>query len=292
MRLTSRTDLGLRLLMLCAERSPEEVSISKAAQVLGVSKEHLMKAGQDLRQLGFLDAVHGRSGGFKLAKAPVDINLRSVVVGLETDLTMVECMRPDESNCTLTKGCRLPAILSQATESFLAHLGRFTLDSLIQDNPGLTHALAEETDGPRTPTPAEIARKQASQLRDEFRQRAVGKGITREFISDLVDQFYTKVRDDKELGPVFDDVIMNNWPAHLQKMKHFWASIMLHTGEYKGNPMQQHIALDAAERIHFSIWLRLFEQTLCELNATDEAKEMFMGTANSIAARFQQVMFG
>lgn len=34
----------------------------------------------------------------------------------------------------------------------------------------------------------------------------------------LVDSFYTKVRSDELLGPIFNGVIQNRWPEHLKKM--------------------------------------------------------------------------
>ena len=46
-------------------------------------------------------------------------------------------------------------------------------------------------------------------------------------VKNLVDTFYSKVREDALLGPIFDERIQNRWPAHLAKMYTFWQTILL-----------------------------------------------------------------
>ncbi|MDP2124232.1 MAG: group III truncated hemoglobin, partial [Parvibaculum sp.] len=53
-------------------------------------------------------------------------------------------------------------------------------------------------------------------------------------IDRLVRAFYTRIRADAVLGPIFDGVIGDNWEPHLLKMIDFWSSVMLTTGRYKG----------------------------------------------------------
>jgi hemoglobin len=38
----------------------------------------------------------------------------------------------------------------------------------------------------------------------------------------LVDQFYTTIRNDTLLGPIFKERIQDNWAMHLEKMYSFW----------------------------------------------------------------------
>ena len=43
----------------------------------------------------------------------------------------------------------------------------------------------------------------------------------REDVSLLVNTFYAKVRNDKVLGPIFNNII-NDWDAHLELLTDFW----------------------------------------------------------------------
>jgi hemoglobin len=58
-------------------------------------------------------------------------------------------------------------------------------------------------------------------------------------IRQLVDAFYTKVRLDPELAPIFARAIPGDWQPHLTKMYAFWSSVMLTTGRYKGQSRRQ-----------------------------------------------------
>ena len=60
--------------------------------------------------------------------------------------------------------------------------------------------------------------------------RSVPPGLDEAGIRALVHGFYAKVRQDAELGPIFDRVIGDDWDNHLAKMCDFWSSVMLTTG--------------------------------------------------------------
>ena len=85
----------------------------------------------------------------------------------------------------------------------------------------------------------------------------------REDIQLLVDTFYGKVREDEMIGPIFDRVVQNRWPEHLEKMYQFWETVLLHVRSYRGNPFMPHSKLPI-EKKHFERWLQLFRQTLNE----------------------------
>jgi hemoglobin len=101
-----------------------------------------------------------------------------------------------------------------------------------------------------------------------------GEAITAEALADLVRVFYERVRQDPELGPIFNDAI-TDWPHHLSKLTDFWHSVMLTSGRYKGNPMLKHVIHRA--RItpeHFARWLALWRETTGEIMAPAAAAEL------------------
>lgn len=97
--------------------------------------------------------------------------------------------------------------------------------------------------------------------------------ITDATITALVHTFYSRVPDDARLGPVFAARIAPDaWPAHLARMVDFWSTILLGSGRYRGNPLQQHRQIDHLDRDHFRHWLQLFEQVVRELFAPAPAE--------------------
>lgn len=137
----------------------------------------------------------------------------------------------------------------------------------------------------------EVAERLALIKRGQLQEEARAIGVSEEFISVLVDTFYVKVRANPDLGPVFNDVIGDNWGPHLAKMKLFWNTIALRTGQYKGNPMPVHKALKEARPEHFETWLVLFEETLNETARSAEVVNYFMGYAKSMGDRLSKAMF-
>ncbi len=111
---------------------------------------------------------------------------------------------------------------------------------------------------PRVP-PAELASRREA-LIEQIRAET---GIDEAMIARLVDDFYTKVRADPLLGPVFDARI-SDWEPHLQQMRLFWSSVALMSGVYHGRPMPKHLPLPV-DAVHFDRWLELFERTAREV---------------------------
>jgi hemoglobin len=79
----------------------------------------------------------------------------------------------------------------------------------------------------------------------------------------MVDTFYTKVRANEVLGPIFNNVIQNQWEAHLEKMYRFWQTVLLEEHTYFGSPFAPHAKLPVQES-HFETWVKLFQNTVDE----------------------------
>ncbi len=88
-------------------------------------------------------------------------------------------------------------------------------------------------------------------------------GLDEIILTTLVHDFYSRVRADAVLGPIFADRIAD-WAKHLDRMVAFWSSVALMTGRYHGAPMPAHATLPVTWA-HFDRWLALFRQTADEV---------------------------
>lgn len=91
---------------------------------------------------------------------------------------------------------------------------------------------------------------------------------SREAIELLVNSFYTKVKQDELLSPIFNNVEFFSWDTHIPVMVDFWETLLLDTATYKGNTMQKHITLHRRTPLTpelFERWKLLFYSTLDEL---------------------------
>ncbi|MGX7894508.1 group III truncated hemoglobin [Tsuneonella sp. HG222] len=118
--------------------------------------------------------------------------------------------------------------------------------------------------------------------RAEKRAAAESVGVDADFVDNLVEDFYEKIREDDLLGPIFAERIVD-WPPHLARMKAFWRSVLHNSGEFSGNPMLKHLAIPGLELHHFARWLELFYETLRQAEGGCEATQFVGGRARMIA---------
>ncbi len=85
----------------------------------------------------------------------------------------------------------------------------------------------------------------------------------------LVETFYTKIRADEILGPIFNGII-KDWEPHLVLLTDFWETQLFLTRKYHGNPVTVHQEVDdktnhTITSEHFGFWLNLWFETIDEL---------------------------
>ena len=112
----------------------------------------------------------------------------------------------------------------------------------------------------------------------------VGQTVPPQEIDELVDRFYTRVRQDPEIGPVFNEAV-EDWPSHLSTLKDFWSTVLLTDRRYKGDPLAKHLPLQL-EPAHFRRWLALFAETAREVMPPEHAA-MVIAKSQRIAENFQ-----
>ncbi|RYF21113.1 MAG: group III truncated hemoglobin [Flavobacteriales bacterium] len=95
---------------------------------------------------------------------------------------------------------------------------------------------------------------------------------TLEDIQLLVNTFYSRVRENKLLGPIFNEKIGDRWPEHLEKMYRFWQTVLLEVHTYSGSPFPPHAKLPVSQE-HFDNWLKLWHGTIDEFFAGEKAED-------------------
>lgn len=77
----------------------------------------------------------------------------------------------------------------------------------------------------------------------------------------LVNTFYENVRKNELLAPIFNSIINDRWPQHLEKMYRFWQTVLLDEHTYGGSPFPPHAKMPISHK-HFDAWLRLWHETI------------------------------
>lgn len=105
----------------------------------------------------------------------------------------------------------------------------------------------------------------------------------------LIEAFYTRIRSDPELGPIFEDAV-TDWPDHLKTLTSFWSSVTLGSGRYKGQPVPVHLRhRDQITPELFDRWLMLWRETTNSIMSHDVAV-MLQDKAAHIAQSLQYAL--
>jgi len=148
MQLTLFSDYSLRMLMYLGVRRGDVVPIIEISEAFGVSRHYLLKVMHELVQLGYIEAVRGRSGGVRLLKRPADVRLGKLIRRTEPDRGVLDCVDGTDVDCPIVPACKLRKVFGEAQREFYRVLDDYTLADLIDRPNRLAKLLGTRPTGP------------------------------------------------------------------------------------------------------------------------------------------------
>lgn len=103
----------------------------------------------------------------------------------------------------------------------------------------------------------------------------------------LIGLFYEHLLS-SEMAYLFTDVAQIDLEPHVERVAHFWSSMLTGSNTYQGNPMEPHLKLNRLSPLnheHFALWLRLFNLSVDSLFEGEIAEQ-----TKSRAAQIASVM--
>lgn len=137
MRLTQYSNYALRTLMFANLHSDRLCQIQEVADAFNISKAHLVKCVHQLGRWGFIHAVRGRNGGFRLARPAHEITVGAVLRKTEDSLELVECFNSITNSCPLISDCKLNRVLMRAMKNFMDEMDIVTIDDITSNQKNL-----------------------------------------------------------------------------------------------------------------------------------------------------------
>jgi len=129
MRLTKSTSHAIRILLDCATTDDQLVKVAVLSERLDITQQNIFKIVNMLAKAGLLEAVRGRNGGVKVARAASEIRIGDVVRASE--VTRVE-IEDDESPRARGRGRGVNQILDDALGAFIDVLDQHTLADMAK----------------------------------------------------------------------------------------------------------------------------------------------------------------
>lgn len=98
---------ALRVMLSFAQRGGDEyVPLKEIAEAEGISQKYLESIMTILSKAGFVDAVHGKGGGYRLNRAPESYTVGSILKLTEGSLAAVSCTSQGAAACSRTSCCQ------------------------------------------------------------------------------------------------------------------------------------------------------------------------------------------
>jgi len=149
MKVTMSSEMGIHSVWYLALHGEKGlVQAPEIAECLKVSPSYVVKILKKLAREGILASKRGKNGGFRLGRAPQDINLADVIVAVEGDAIIYECLHDDRSCAKDQIECPVHTAMRRADEAALDVLRATTVEHLVEMSLRSALALSSVEIGP------------------------------------------------------------------------------------------------------------------------------------------------
>ena len=129
---------ALRVMVHFAKRGGEDyIPLKEIAEAEGISQKYLESIMTLLSKGGFVDAVHGKGGGYRLNRKPEEYTVGSILKLTEGGLTAVSCTAQGASACSRTSCCQTLPMWERLDKMINEFFEGITLADLLRDGGAL-----------------------------------------------------------------------------------------------------------------------------------------------------------
>ena len=124
---------ALRVMIDLAEKNNQErVPLKEIAERQGISQKYIEAIMTILSKHGFVDAVHGKGGGYRLNKKPEDYRVGDILRRTEGSLSPVACLEAGAEECPRKAECRTLPMWTKLDDLVEGYLDSVRLSDLMR----------------------------------------------------------------------------------------------------------------------------------------------------------------
>ncbi len=136
MMVSTKGRYALRVMIDLAQCGTDDfVPLADIASRQEISEKYLESIISVLSKNGFLKALRGKGGGYKLARAPQDYTVGSILKLTEGSLAPVACLEGDENTCSRAGHCRTLRMWTELNSIINNYFENITVADLLLDDP-------------------------------------------------------------------------------------------------------------------------------------------------------------
>ena len=125
---------ALRVMVCLAQRQQEEfIPLKEISESENMSQKYLESIMTVLSKAGFVDAVHGKGGGYRLNRDPEAYTIGSILKLTEGSLAAVSCTSQGPSACSRTECCHTKPMWDKLDKMIDEFFEGITLADLLKE---------------------------------------------------------------------------------------------------------------------------------------------------------------
>lgn len=125
---------ALRVMVFLAQsRGEAYIPLKEIAESEGISQKYLESIMTTLSKAGFVDAVHGKGGGYRLNRLPRDYTVGAILKLTEGSLAPVSCTSQGPTACSRSSCCNTLPMWQKLDQMIDAFFEGITLEDLLQE---------------------------------------------------------------------------------------------------------------------------------------------------------------
>ena len=125
---------ALRVMVHFAQRGNEGyIPLKEIAEAEGISQKYLETIMSTLSKAGFVDAVHGKGGGYRLNRPPEEYTVGSILKLTEGSLSAVSCTSQGAAACSRTECCQAKPMWDRLDKMIDDFFEGITIGDLLKD---------------------------------------------------------------------------------------------------------------------------------------------------------------
>ena len=125
---------ALRVMVHFAQRGGDEyIPLKEIAESEGISQKYLESIMTTLSKAGFVDAVHGKGGGYRLNRSPEAYTVGAILKLTEGGLTAVSCTTQGAAACARSECCQAKRMWDKLDKMIDDFFEGLTIADLLKD---------------------------------------------------------------------------------------------------------------------------------------------------------------
>ena len=109
------------------------IPLKEIAEAEGISQKYLESIMTTLSKAGFVDAVHGKGGGYRLNREPQDYTIGSILKLTEGSLNVASCTTQGAAACSRSECCQALPMWEKLDKMIDDFFEGITLADLLQE---------------------------------------------------------------------------------------------------------------------------------------------------------------